>query len=130
MDKIISSLVVSEDEGGREFLQHEYNRDGDSYRSPWDNKYSPATESSFYPSPALRVLEEKAHNIFSSYVKLYYNEAVSTVILMDPVEGAAPGFSGCYLVKKVLEKENKVTDATWDGTHIVVVTFNGDMANY
>jgi len=49
---------------------------------------------------------------------------------MDPVEGAAPGFSGCYLVKKVLEKENKVTDATWDGTHIVVVTFDGDMANY
>ena len=65
------------DEGGRDYLQHEYNRDGDSYRSPWDNKYCPPTESSFFPSPALRALEEKAFNIFTSYVKLYYGEATT-----------------------------------------------------
>jgi len=103
MDKIISSLVVCTDEGGRDYLQHEYNRDGDSYRSPWSNKYNPPTESSFFPSPALRSLEEKAFNIFTSYVKLYYGEATSSVFMMDPIPGAAPGFSGCYLVKKNLE---------------------------
>lgn len=26
---------------GRDFLKCEYNRDGDSYRSPWSNKYFP-----------------------------------------------------------------------------------------
>ena len=50
--------------------------------------------------------------------------------MMDPVPGAAAGFSGCYLVKKLIEGDQGVTDATWDGTHIVVVTFNGENADY
>jgi len=36
---------------GREFLKCEYNRDGDSYRSPWTNSYFPPTgEDAIYPS--------------------------------------------------------------------------------
>ena len=142
MDKIISSLgklaafltidfvVVCTDNEGRDYLQHEYNRDGDSYRSPWNNTYCPPIESTFFPSADLRRLEQKAFEIFTSYVKLYYGEATSSVFLMDPQPGAPAGFSGCYLVKKLIEGDQGVTDATWDGTHIVVVTFDGDLADY
>ena len=116
MDKIISSLgkweeafltiqfvVVCTDNEGRDYLQHEYNRDGDSYRSPWNNTYCPAIDSTFFPSADLRRLEQKAFEIFLSYVKLYYGEATSSVFLMDPQPGAPAGFSGCYLVKKLIE---------------------------
>lgn len=105
LDKIISSLVVCTDNEGRDYIQHEYNRDGDSYRSPWNNTYCPPIESTFYPSEANRRLEEKAFNIFTSYVKLYYGEATSSVFIMDPLEGAPAGFNGCWLVKKDLEKD-------------------------
>jgi capping protein beta len=40
----------------REFLKCEYNRDGDSYRSPWSNKYFPTPQSgedSIFPSAEL-----------------------------------------------------------------------------
>ena len=33
--------ISVDDKTGREYLQHEYNRDGDSYRSPWTNAYYP-----------------------------------------------------------------------------------------
>jgi precorrin-2 methylase len=63
-------------------------------------------------------------------VKLYFNEATSSVYFMNPTEGSPAGFNGCYLVKKELDQENGVTDAIWDGTHIVTVAYNGDMATY
>ena len=39
------------------FIKSEYNRDGDSYRSPWSNEYFPETESDFYPTKKLRRME-------------------------------------------------------------------------
>jgi capping protein (actin filament) muscle Z-line, beta len=39
---------------GGDFLKCEYNRDGDSYRSPWTNKYYPhANDESIFPSAEL-----------------------------------------------------------------------------
>lgn len=50
---------------GREFLKCEYNRDGDSYRSPWSNKYFPqGSEDAVYPSNDLLSLEQKANDVF------------------------------------------------------------------
>lgn len=47
---------------GIEFLKCEYNRDGDSYRSPWSNKYFPqGSEDSIFPSNDLLALEQKAN---------------------------------------------------------------------
>lgn len=52
----------------------DYNRDGDSYRSPWTNEYEPPLEDGgFKPSRALRTLEEKANHVFDSYRQLYYD---------------------------------------------------------
>ena len=64
---------------GKEFLQCEYNKDGDSYRSPWSNEYYPAIvveegeEQPVYPSEQLLVLEKKANEVFARYAKMYYD---------------------------------------------------------
>lgn len=69
---------------GREFLKHEYNRDGDSYRSPFSNQYFPASpDCTFFPSEALLQLERKANQIFSMYVQLYFADAFSSVYFND-----------------------------------------------
>ena len=49
----------------KKYLLCEYNRDGDSYRSPWTNVYVPPLpvgpdgEGGLIPSPRLRTLEVK-----------------------------------------------------------------------
>lgn len=69
-----SPLETENDENvGKVFLKHEYNRDGDSYRSPWSNQYFPNTESTFFPSAHLLQMEHKANAMFATYVKLYYD---------------------------------------------------------
>ena len=86
---------------GKEFLKHEYNRDGDSYRSPWSNTYFPASpDSSFFPSDQLLRLEQKANDLFSLYVQRYYDYALSSVYFND-TDGA--GFNACFLVKKQMD---------------------------
>ena len=69
---------------GRPFLKHEYNRDGDSYRSPWSNQYFPASDdASFFPSEQLLSMEQKANDIFQTYVHLYYDFATASVYFND-----------------------------------------------
>ena len=69
---------------GKEFLKHEYNRDGDSYRSPWSNTYIPANAGcTFFPSENLLQMEQKANELFATYVRLYYDHAISSVYFND-----------------------------------------------
>ena len=43
---------------GRPFIRHEFNKDGDSYRSPWSNQYyPPKPEATFFPSATLATIE-------------------------------------------------------------------------
>jgi len=50
---------------------------GDSFRSPWTNKYFPAVEESeeevIYPSHDLLQMEVAANSVFQRYAKLYYD---------------------------------------------------------
>lgn len=56
---------TQEDDGGRPFIKHEFNRDGDSYRSPYDNKYYPATEEETTElPPKFQELEAKFNTVF------------------------------------------------------------------
>ena len=54
IQKIDQPLEIEIDtDSGREFLKCEYNRDGDSYRSPFSNKYFPKEnqpEDPIFPS--------------------------------------------------------------------------------
>ncbi|XP_048364816.1 F-actin-capping protein subunit beta-like [Sphaerodactylus townsendi] len=49
---------------GKDYLLCDYNRDGDSYRSPWSTKYNPPLEDGAMPSTRLRKLEMEANNAF------------------------------------------------------------------
>ena len=68
---------------GRKYLLCDYNRDGDSYRSPWSNKYDPPIEQGFQPSEKLREMEVDANTLFDAYRELYFEGGSSSVYLWD-----------------------------------------------
>lgn len=111
-------------ESNKSFLCCDYNRDGDSYRSPYSNQYYPPTDDdeSPYPSAALRRLEIKANESFDIYRDLYYEGAgLSSVYLWDTAEEGADsikeGFAGVVLFKKVTEDNL----GRWDSIHVFEV---------
>lgn len=55
---------------GREYLACDYNRDGDSWRSPWSNEYDPPLDDGTKPSKALRDLEVRMGSAMESYRQL------------------------------------------------------------
>ncbi|GJS47270.1 subunits of heterodimeric actin filament capping protein Capz superfamily protein [Tanacetum coccineum] len=59
--------VLCDEDSGKEFILCEYNRDADSYRSPWSNKFHPHLEDGMYPSEELRKLEFEANEVFTIY---------------------------------------------------------------
>ncbi|RXH88011.1 hypothetical protein DVH24_037656 [Malus domestica] len=69
-------FVLCDMEYGKEFILCEYNRDADSYRSPWSNKYHPLLEDGSLPSLELRKLEVEANDIFAIFRDLGTNKSV------------------------------------------------------
>lgn len=109
--------VERDDESdGKEFLLCDYNRDGDSYRSPWSNKYIPPLEDGAMPSDRLRKLEIDANNAFSQYREMYFEGGVSSVYLWD----LEHGFAGVILIKKAGDGSKKIRGC-WDSIHVVEV---------
>jgi len=51
----------------REYLACDYNRDGESWRSPWTSSYDPPLDDGTQPSEKLRILELKANDAFDTY---------------------------------------------------------------
>jgi capping protein (actin filament) muscle Z-line, beta len=104
---------------GRKFLQCDYNRDGDSYRSPWSNSYYPPLSDGFVPSEKLRTMEIEANTLFDTYRELYYEGGVSSVYLFE-LDGN--GFAGAFLIKKMVDAGDKyIKVGSWDSIHIIEV---------
>lgn len=97
----------------REYLLCDYNRDGDSYRSPWSNEYTPALSDATYPSEKLRKMEIAANQAFDVYRELYYEGGVSSVYFWNLDDG----FAGVVLLKKSVASGPKST-GTWDSIHV------------
>jgi len=112
----------------RDYLLCDYNRDGDSYRSPWSNKYDPPLEDGAAPSGELRRLEVLANEVFDIYRDLYFEGGVSSVYCWD-LEG---GFAACILIKKTQDqsKKGQPMKGTWDSIHVVEVQDNKKNAHY
>lgn len=93
---------------GRKYLLCDYNRDGDSYRSPWSNKYDPPLEEGegFFPSVRIRSMEVEFNELFDAYRELYFEGGTSSVYLWD----LDNGFAGCFLVKKSKNMMNLVNN--------------------
>ncbi|XP_048470807.1 F-actin-capping protein subunit beta [Rhincodon typus] len=101
---------------GKDYLLCDYNRDGDSYRSPWSNKYDPPLEDGAMPSARLRKLEVEANKAFDQYRDLYFEGGVSSVYLWD----LDHGFAGVILIKKAGDGSKKIKGC-WDSIHVVEV---------
>lgn len=118
LSSIDQPLKIAKDrESKRDFLLCDYNRDGDSYRSPWSNTYDPPIDDGNVPSDRLRELEIQANNAFDTYRELYFEGGVSSVYLWDL---ETSGFAGVVLIKKVGDGSKKIKGC-WDSIHVFEV---------
>ncbi|KAI3986088.1 hypothetical protein MKX01_031203 [Papaver californicum] len=116
--------VLSDMESGNEFIMCEYNRDADSYRSPWSNKYHPPLEDGQQPSATLRQLEIEANDIFAVYRDQYYEGGISSVYMWEDEDNE--GFVACFLIKKDGSKTGQgrrgyLQEGGWDAIHVIQV---------
>ncbi|KAK9454630.1 F-actin-capping protein subunit beta [Dipodascopsis uninucleata] len=109
----------------KDYLTCDYNRDGDSYRSPYSNEYDPPLSDGTVPSEALRKLEVTANDAFDIYRDLYYEGGLSSVYLWE-MDG---GFAGVVLFKKVSSSATK-GNGDWDSIHVFEVEYKGRTAHY
>jgi len=116
-------LKIDKDEKSkRQYLTCDYNRDGDSYRSPWSGEYSPPLDDGAAPSPQLRILEIALNDAFDEYRKQYFEGGVSSVYLWDQDDG----FAGAVLIKKSSDSIDNTTGC-WDSIHVIEVTEDPQM---
>ncbi|KAK7032276.1 F-actin-capping protein subunit beta [Paramarasmius palmivorus] len=113
---------------GREYLACDYNRDGESHRSPWSNEYDPPLEDGTIPTPKLRKLEISANEAFDTYREMYYEGGVSSVYLWDLEDG---GFAGVVLLKKTMTPGSpNEPSGSWDSIHVFETAERGRQAHY
>ncbi|CAH0001097.1 unnamed protein product [Clonostachys rhizophaga] len=127
---------------GREFLLCDYNRDGDSYRSPWSNKFDPPLDEAgaggvsgagesegagegAIPSERVRRMEVKANEAFDIYRELYYEGGVSSVYFWNLDDG----FAGVVLLKKSSTPGGS-TEGVWDSIHVFEAIERGRNTHY
>uniref|UniRef100_A0A914I6K7 DNA replication licensing factor MCM2 n=1 Tax=Globodera rostochiensis TaxID=31243 RepID=A0A914I6K7_GLORO len=114
-------LKVAKDKAtGREYLLCDYNRDGDSYRSPWTNTYEPPIEDGVSPSDTIRKLEIEVNAAFEAYRDMYFEGGVSSVYLWD----IDNGFAGVVLLKKKTDGSvsgKQDVRGCWDSIHVLEV---------
>lgn len=111
LNAIDQPLKIARDKSiGKDYLLCDYNRDGDSYRSPWSSVYDPPFDEGIQPSERLRRLEIEANAAFEQYRELYYEGGYSSVYFWE-IDG---GFAGVVLIKKTNNLGGE-----WDSIHVV-----------
>jgi len=119
LSSVDQPLKIAYDKAGkRDYLLCDYNRDGDSYRSPWSNQYDPPLNDGVVPSKDLRKLEIDFNEAFDLYRDQYYEGGVASVYLWD-IDGG--NFALAVLFKKTQDqsKKGQPMKGSWDSIHIV-----------
>ena len=142
--------MMRDDVANKDFLLCEYNRDGDSYRSPHTNQFFPDIEDGFQPPGAtervpcvfvwcvfllfvksssnsldqLRQLEIEMNQAFDQYRELYYDGGVCSVYLWETGKENTSSFAGSILFKKAGDGSQKIKGC-WDSIHIFEVRYLG-----
>ncbi|KAH6847460.1 F-actin-capping protein subunit beta [Chaetomium sp. MPI-CAGE-AT-0009] len=116
---------------GRDYLLCDYNRDGDSYRSPWSNQFDPPLDEAgagggAVPGERVRKMEVKANEAFDVYRDLYYEGGVSSVYLWNLDDG----FAGVVLLKKASPQNDGASSGVWDSIHVFEASERGRTSNY
>ncbi|KAH6690414.1 F-actin-capping protein subunit beta [Plectosphaerella plurivora] len=129
-------------QSGRDYLLCDYNRDGDSYRSPWSNEFDPPLNEAgpggisagagnegagegAVPSERVRKMEVKANEAFDIYRELYYEGGVSSVYFWNLDDG----FAGVVLLKKSATPGG-ATEGVWDSIHVFEAIERGRTTQY
>jgi len=120
--------IAHDNAAKRDYLLCDYNRDGDSYRSPWTSKYDPPLPDGAQPSKELRDIEVQANEVFDIYRDLYYEGGVSSVYCWD----LSGGFAAVVLIKKTQDqsKKGQPMKGAWDSIHVIEVQKNKNNAHY
>ncbi|KAJ5115467.1 F-actin capping protein [Penicillium alfredii] len=105
-------------QSNRDYLLCDYNRDGDSYRSPWSNEFDPPLEDGTVPSERVRKLEVAANDAFDVYRELYYEGGVGSVYFWDLDDGFAGVTPGSQ------------SSGEWDSIHVFEATDRARMSHY
>lgn len=126
--KIDQPLEYGEGDDTERFLKCEYNRNGDSFRSHWTNKYYPPIEDDgeeppYTVSGELQVMEDYANQLMREYVKLYFGFCISSVYFFETTD---TGFGACFLVKKDIDNEEGLKEGVWDSIHSFTVDTPAD----
>jgi capping protein beta len=131
LNHVDQPLKVQKDtKAQRDFILCDYNRDGDSYRSPWSNSYFPEQGDGFVPPAQLRKMEVEANEIFDTYRKLYFEGGVSSVYFFttDKEEKDSKAFGACFLIHKDVEgastsaSKKELESGWWDSIHVFEVS--------
>lgn len=110
----------------KNFLLCDFNRDGDSYRSPWSNEYQPALEDGVMPNERMRTMELRANELFAEYFKQYYDRTCISSCYFWQEEDVEDEFSGYILVKKESKGERGVEQGVWDAIHVITAKNSDD----
>jgi len=109
----------------KDYLICDYNRDGDSFRSPWSNEYDPVLPDGAQPSEKIRKLEISANESFDVYRDLYYEGGLSSVYFWDLDDG----FAGVVLFKKS-SSSTEFGEGGWDSIHVFEALDRSRTAHY
>jgi len=138
-DRLVSAIdcpleVANDPKASCKYIKCDYNRDGDSYRSPKSNEYFPPFDApdKFMPSPPTRKLEERCNQACDVYRDLYHDGGVSSVYCWDMGDGA---WACCWAVVKNVSladiksgkkssnlKDAKEANLHWSEIHVFEVT--------
>lgn len=97
----------------KDYLACDFNREEDSYRSPWSNELDPPIADAQLPSASTRQLEVAMNEAFDVYRDLYYEGGLSSVYLWQPEDGA---LAGAILLKK--QAKSQSSKGGWDAIHV------------
>jgi len=115
--------IAKDTKENKDFVLCDYNRDGDSYRSPWSNQYFPPMGDGFKPGPKLRKLEIAANKLFDVYRKLYFAGGYSSAYFFETDEDDKDdgGFGACFLIHKEVDTVGNLKKGCWDSIHVFEV---------
>jgi capping protein beta len=124
LQKLDNRIEICKDDILGEFIKSEYNREGDSYRSPHSNKYFPEPEDDDikYPSHELRELEIKLNKIFQIYTRNYYSPNAIISAYVWHLE--KNNFAVSILIRNNIHVEKDIDSGVWDSINIINVSID------
>ncbi len=125
---LLTPLVINESDSLGYFLNSDFNKDGDSFRSPWSNEYFPNNEGHRILSNELRELEKHLNKLFKIYTTLYYNDnTISSVYIWEQGDSINSGFNCSVLIKNLINDNKFIYNSFLDCINVINVKFNNEI---